>query len=408
MEVWLQVRVGVLGAVSVWIVTLLCLGKLPMDAGAAGIALSVASNVPQILYMILRNYQQLANQTNSLERVDTYSQAPPETESTALPPPNPHPQWPAFGRIEVRDVWARYDAHLPWVLKGVGFIAEPGKKVRTRSLRMTSLRKGKRGQEILNDNEYCFLWQIGILGRSGSGKSSLISTLLRLLPINRGTISIDGVDIKHVPLTTLRHRIAVCPQEPILFSGTVRFNVDPFQRSTDVSIMNVLTALERGVSRRRTSQKSDSASREPGSRTHPDTQPTLHYHMHQHHLHLDDVVAPGGQNLSAGQRQVVSLARALVAQPKVLLLDEATANTDHLTDAKIQGVLEQLGCTLVTVAHRLRTVIMYDCVHIMDKGQIVESGAPKTLLLDPKSKLAQMALATGGSEMQELQRLAGV
>lgn len=129
MEVWLQVRVGALGAVSVWIVTLLCLGSRSIDSGAAGIALSVASTVPNLLYQFLRNYQQMINQTNSLERIETYSQAPPETLATALPPPQPSPDWPAFGRIELRDVWARYDSHLPFVLKGIELVAEPGSKV---------------------------------------------------------------------------------------------------------------------------------------------------------------------------------------------------------------------------------------------------------------------------------------
>lgn len=130
MEVWLQIRVGAMGAISVWVVTLLCLASRSIDAGAAGIALSAASMVPQLLYALLRNYQQLTNQTNSLERVEAYGQAPAETCLAALPPPEPASNWPAFGRIEMHDVWARYDSHLPWVLKGVGFIAEPGSKVR--------------------------------------------------------------------------------------------------------------------------------------------------------------------------------------------------------------------------------------------------------------------------------------
>lgn len=242
--------------------------------------------------------------------------------------------------------------------------------------------------------------QIGILGRSGSGKSSTISTLLRLLPIERGTISIDGIDIQHVPLSTLRRRIAVCPQEPVLFSGSVRDNVDPLRRATDAEAIQVLTTLERGTSQPvppppSNHQVSEAEGEAPEHRIH--------------HLHLDDAVAAGGQNLSAGQRQVISLARALLSQPKVLLLDEATADTDHATDTQIQRVLERLDrCTVLTVAHRLRTVITYDWLHIMAKGSIVESGTPAQLLQDPTSRLAQMCDAAGSSEAQELRQLAGL
>lgn len=220
--------------------------------------------------------------------------------------------------------------------------------------------------------------------------------MLRLLPIERGTISIDGIDIQHVPLPTLRRRIAVCPQEPVLFSGTVRDNVDPLRRATDAAAIQVLTTLERGISQ----AVPTALEAEEGENEVLD---------HLHHLQLDDAVAAGGQNLSAGQRQVISLARALLSRPKVLLLDEATADTDHLTDAKIQQVLEQLeGCTVLTVAHRLRTVITYDTVHIMANGSIVESGAPVKLLQDTSSRLAQMCDAAGSSEAQELRQLAGL
>lgn len=221
-----------------------------------------------------------------------------------------------------------------------------------------------------------------------------MATLLRLLPADRGTVTIDGVDVKHVPLATLRRRIAVCPQMPCLFSGDVRFNVDPFRRSTDADILHMLATLERGIF----------PLYETGASTGAGPVRPVH------HLHLDDVVAPGGENLSAGQRQIVSLARALLSRPKVLLLDEATADTDHVTDTKVQQVLMHTlaGCTVLTVAHRLRTVINYDSVLILDKGQIVESGPPAALLHDPSSRLAQMCAALGSDEAKELHRLAGV
>jgi ATP-binding cassette subfamily C (CFTR/MRP) protein 1 len=194
--------------------------------------------------------------------------------------------------------------------------------------------------------------KIGICGRTGSGKSSLMVSLFRVEHLQRGHIYIDDVDIAEVPLALLRSKLGIIPQDPVMFSASVRFNLDPFKECSDEDIWR---ALER-------CQMQEHIQSLPGR--------------------LDEDVAEGGGNFSAGQRQLICIARALLRKPKILVLDEATASIDNDTDNLIQTMVRESfkSCTVLTIAHRLHTIIDSDKVLVLDSGSLAEFDAPPALL----------------------------
>ncbi|TFJ81540.1 hypothetical protein NSK_006792 [Nannochloropsis salina CCMP1776] len=216
--------------------------------------------------------------------------------------------------------------------------------------------------------------KIGIVGRTGAGKSSLFVGLLRLVELEGGSIEIDGVDISKVGLATLRSAVSVIPQDPVLFSGSIRSNLDPFQTYDDATLWSALRK----------------ASLEGAFRTSP--------------LGLDQPVSEYGENLSSGQRQLLCLARALLRKPRILLLDEATSSVDQATDQLIQETIrrEFLDCTVLTIAHRLETVLDSDRILVMQNGRLVEFDRPQTLLGRRNSLFAALvrgAELEGGAEV---------
>jgi len=262
-------------------------------------------------------------------------------------------------------VCARYRAKLPQVLHGVSFEAKGGEFV-------------------------------GIVGRTGSGKSTLVNLLFRLLAVDeppkpsccgtcprdrptRGRILLDDVDIAQVPLQRLRSALCVIPQDPFLFTGSVRFNLDPFGRSSDEQLWNVLQQV--GIDDRVRSEEGG----------------------------LDAGVVDGGRNYSVGERQLLCLARAMLKGGcKVVLMDEASASVDKATDARIQAVVRTFfrGVTMLTIAHRLRTVIDYDRILVLDAGKVVEFDSPSRLLGTPGGALFQMVEAMGAEEAAALRQVA--
>lgn len=270
----------------------------------------------------------------SAERINDYITTVP-VESTGSDLPSLRPKWPANGAIEFKNVCMRYRDGLPLVLNNVTFCIEPSEK-------------------------------IGIVGRTGSGKSSLGVSLFRLVQLADGEIVIDGINTADLSLRQLRSKLAIIPQDPVLFSGTLRFNLDPFSSYSDERIWE---ALE--------------------------------------HTHLKDVitslpkkleapVSEDGSNFSMGERQLMCLARALLRNNKILLLDEATASIDAETDRLVQGTINEhfANCTLITIAHRLHTVMTCDRVMVMDQGAVVEFDTPQTLSKNPNSHLSKLLSST--------------
>jgi len=208
---------------------------------------------------------------------------------------------------------------------------------------------------------------VGIVGRTGAGKSSMVLSVFRLIESVEGRIEIDGVDISKVGLHELRRHVTILPQDPVLFAGTLRQNLDPFQEKTETELW---TALEHSH------LKAFVSSLPQG---------------------LDHEVGEGGDNLSMGQRQLVCLARTLLRKTKILVLDEATAAVDMETDDLIQTTIrtEFSGCTILTIAHRLNTVLDYDRIMVLSSGNIQEFDSPDKLLADPQSNFHSMAKDAG-------------
>ncbi|XP_059752063.1 ATP-binding cassette sub-family C member 6 isoform X3 [Balaenoptera ricei] len=296
------------------------LSKAHLSPGLVGFSVSAALQVTQTLQWAVRSWTDLESSIVSVERLKDYAQTPKEAPwrpatCAAWPP------WPRGGQIEFRDFGLRYRPELPLAVRGVSFKIHAGEKV-------------------------------GIVGRTGAGKSSLAGGLLRLLEAAEGGIWIDGVPIAQVGLHTLRSRITIIPQDPILFPGSLRMNLDMLHEHSDEAIW---AALE-------TVQLRAAVASLPGQ---------LHYEC-----------ADQGDNLSLGQKQLLCLARALLRKTQILILDEATAAVDPGTERQMQAALGSwfAQCTVLLIAHRLRSVLDCARVLVMDKGQVAESGSPAQLL----------------------------
>ncbi|KAG4231515.1 hypothetical protein PC116_g20221 [Phytophthora cactorum] len=209
--------------------------------------------------------------------------------------------------------------------------------------------------------------KVGICGRTGAGKSSLMVALFRICDFDSGRVFIDDVDIATINLRELRRSLAIIPQDPVLFSGPLRDNLDPFHEYSDERIWNVLKQVH----------MADSLCRWGAG--------------------LDFEVAEGGDNLSVGQRQLICIGRALLKDSKVVVLDEATANVDTATDALIQATIKETfqDKTVLIIAHRINTIMHCDKIAVMDAGRVVEFDSPSMLLAQPQSVFAALAKKSG-------------
>ncbi|KAE8155606.1 multidrug resistance-associated protein [Aspergillus tamarii] len=367
---WLALRIDIVGAsvsflAAVFIIT--NIGKV--DAGAAGLSLTYAVTFSENVLWLVRLYSEVQHNMNSVERVNEYLGVEQEAMAV-IPDSRPPAPWPSHGEVEFSSYTTRYRADLDPVLRDVSFTVRAGEKV-------------------------------GIVGRTGAGKSSLALALLRGLEAEKGRIYIDSIDISAIGLKDLRESIAIVPQDPTLFSGTIRSNLDPFGMFTDEQIFTALRYVH--LIGFRASEiitpMTGGEYLEPSTSilngANAATQDNKNIF-----LNLENPVAESGSNLSQGQRQLLCLARVLLKNPKVLVMDEATASIDYSTDSKIQEMLRELrDSTIITIAHRLQTIIDYDKVLVLDHGRVVEFDHPWTLINNTDGLFRSLCEDSGNMEV---------
>ncbi|KAL9586159.1 MAG: hypothetical protein Q9212_001080 [Teloschistes hypoglaucus] len=353
---WLALRVDLAGAlVSFFAGVFIILRIKTIDAGAAGLSMTYAVMFSENILWLVRLYSINEQNMNSVERVKEYMDVEQEVEpikADARPPGG----WPSQGAIGFSNYSTSYRSDLEPVLKDITFNVQPGER-------------------------------LGIVGRTGAGKSSLALALFRGLEAEKGKIVIDDVDIGLIGLQDLREAITIVPQDPTLFTGTIRSNLDPFGLFTDEEIFSTLRRVQLiGVSPEThvDSTASEVARRSEEGNEHNLTLTKTFTNSRENANMFENLttsVAESGSNLSQGQRQLLCLARALLKAPKVLLMDEATASIDYATDSHIQDTLREVkGSTIITIAHRLQTIIDYDKVLVLDKGKVMEYDAPWELM----------------------------
>ncbi|KAI8813131.1 hypothetical protein BJ742DRAFT_909917 [Cladochytrium replicatum] len=335
-----------------------------LSAGTIGLCLtytmSLNLSLAQLVYMIA-SFETLFN---SVERVKEYLEIEhekPDIVADYRPPDG----WPSTGHIVLDKLSMKYSKDLPFVLKDVTMDIPARSKV-------------------------------GIVGRTGAGKSSLATAFFRLVEADSGRIVIDGVDISQIGLRDLRSKLLMLPQDPVLFTGTVRSNLDPFGTVDDATLNST---LRRAHVVRDTSSTPNPDSEEDGRLDDDAT-------LRAVRITLDTEVKDGGNNFSHGQKQLLCLARALIRQSKVIILDEATASVDHETDTRIQQTIrtEMSDSTVLTIAHRLKTIADYDLVAVMDDGAIAEFAHPYDLMTKEGGIFRTMCVESG--EFEELLSLA--
>ncbi|XP_030575794.1 ATP-binding cassette sub-family C member 9 isoform X1 [Archocentrus centrarchus] len=321
---WLEVRTDYLGAVIVLTAAAASIWSfhygLP-SGGLVGLGLTYALTVTNYLNWVVRNLADLEVQMAAVKKVNSFLGTESENYEGSMDASQVPENWPQEGEIKIQDLCVRYDPMLKPVLKHVNAYIKPGQKV-------------------------------GICGRTGSGKSSLSLALFNMVDIFEGKIVIDGIDICKLPLQTLRSRLSIILQDPVLFSGSIRFNLDPEKMCTDDRLWEALEIA----------QLKNMVKALPGG--------------------LDAVVTEGGENFSVGQRQLFCLARAFVRKSSILIMDEATASIDMATENILQKVVMTAFAdrTVVTIAHRVHTILTADLVIVMKRGNIMEYDKPETLL----------------------------
>uniref|UniRef100_A0A8C8HRF9 ATP-binding cassette, sub-family C (CFTR/MRP), member 2 n=1 Tax=Oncorhynchus tshawytscha TaxID=74940 RepID=A0A8C8HRF9_ONCTS len=316
---WLAIRLEFLGNLVVFFSALLAvIARDSLDSGLVGLSISYALNVTQTLNWLVRMTSELETNIVAVERVSEYTEI--ENEADWVSEIRPPEKWPEAGRLRFENFKVRYRPELDLVLHGITCDIDSTEK-------------------------------IGIVGRTGAGKSSLTNCLFRIIEAAEGRILIDGTDIATLGLHDLRTRLTIIPQDPVLFSGTLRMNLDPFETFSDEEIWRVLELSH------------------------------LKEYVGGLQEGLTHEVSEGGENLSIGQRQLLCLARALLRKSRILILDEATAAVDLETDSLIQKTIrrEFSYCTVLTIAHRLHSILDSSRVMVLDAGKIVEFDSPSTL-----------------------------
>ncbi|XP_074600383.1 ATP-binding cassette sub-family C member 4-like [Brevipalpus obovatus] len=311
-----------------------------LPPGSAGLALSQVLLLTQLLQWTVRESVEVESYMTSVERVLEYTKL--EVEPEPISSNKPSSDWPEKGIIRFHQVSMKYPSAPKPSLIDVSIDINAGEK-------------------------------IGVVGRTGAGKSSLLSCLFRLVE-PEGVIEIDGLDIKNIGLEDLRRKISIIPQEPVIFSGTIRSNLDPFNEHKDSDLWEALEDV----------QLKEKVSELSGD--------------------LEHEIREGGDNFSVGQRQLICLARALLRNNKILVIDEATANVDQNTDHLIQQTIRTkfANCTVLTIAHRLNTIIDFDRILVLDAGRVIEFDEPHILLGKTDSIFSDLVSKTGRAMSQRL------
>ncbi|GFP80473.1 ABC transporter c family member 3 [Phtheirospermum japonicum] len=329
---WLCLRLDMLSLMT-FAFSLILLISIPegtIDPSVAGLAVTYGLNLNMLQAMVVWILCFMENRIISVERILQYTSIPVEPP-LVVETSRPQSLWPFHGEVNIQNLQVRYAPHMPFVLRGLTCTFLGGKRT-------------------------------GIVGRTGSGKSTLIQTLFRIVDPTIGQILIDGVDITSIGLHDLRSRLSIIPQDPTMFEGTVRSNLDPLEEYTDDQIWEALDKCQLGDEVRRKEKK------------------------------LDSAVSENGENWSVGQRQLVCLGRVLLKKSKVLVLDEATASVDTATDNLIQQTLKQhfTDSTVLTIAHRITSVLDSDMVLVLDNGLVKEYDTPAKLMEDKSSSFAKL------------------
>lgn len=324
---WLSLRLDAMGSLVVLICTILCAaGVFHLTPSNMGLIVSQAASIPENLSMMAQGFSELENCMNAAERILHYHTITAEGSSKNI---TATPSSPPVGKIEFDNVSLKYRPELSLVLKNLTVTFEPGHK-------------------------------IGICGRTGAGKSTILQSLFRIVELETGKISIDGVDIASMSLEQLRKGLSIIPQESVLFAGTVRSNLDPLGEHTDAEMWSCLQRSGLTVA-------------------------------------LDTKVDSDGTNFSLGERQLLTLARALLRNSQILVLDEATSNVDYQTDALVQQTIAQefSHCTILCIAHRLRTIVNYDRILVLEDGEMLQYGSPQELLREEDGMFRRLCEASG-------------
>ncbi|RCN49285.1 ABC transporter, ATP-binding protein [Ancylostoma caninum] len=331
---WLAIRLEFIGNLVIFFAALFAVISKELgwvtSPGIIGVSITYALNVTEVLNFAVRQISEIEANIVAVERIHEYTISPTEAP-WQIPRAKPPVDWPSHGCVKFLDYSTRYREGLDLVLKGISADVGEGEK-------------------------------IGIVGRTGAGKSSFALALFRMIEPASGNILIDEVDIAELGLHDLRGNLTIIPQDPVLFSGTLRFNLDPFEAYTDSEIWAALELAN------------------------------LKAYVSGFPNGLEYIISEGGENISVGQRQLVCLARAVLRNTRVLVLDEATAAIDVTTDAVIQATIREqfVKSTVFTIAHRLNTIMDYDRIMVLEKGRIIEFDSPSKLLQNPDSAFARM------------------
>jgi len=340
---WFAVRLEALSALFlaatiIFSLVVMSISRDVIPPGMLGLALTFTLQLAGVWQWSVRQSAEVENQMVSVERIVGFSQTVPEAP-LLIEKEAPPSSWPPRGDIHFIDACVRYRPELPLVLQNISVHIPAGSTA-------------------------------GVVGRTGAGKSTMLQALFRLVELESGRVEIDGLDVSRMGLHHLRRSIAAIPQIPILFAGSLRYNLDPFDEYSDDELWRAL----------------EQAQLKAAVATWPER--------------LERVLSHSGSNLSTGEKQLLCLARAALRQNKILVLDEPTANVDAATDAVLQAAVRKAfaDSTVLMIAHRLATVIDCDSIIVLDSGKVVECGPPLELLHRPQGVLTSLAIESGKAE----------